>query len=217
MVLNYNTIINYLSESSNNDFPTSYNTVKHEFIKFKKYFDSTYYRYGVLVNDNSNKNISLISSILYCSDDKFNILNKKEQLSHITKIMNKLDNDNINKVLKVNLVYFNFENEEITFDLYSDNNLYRPTILLANFKDYYEPICSSSNKIFSLHDEIIKKLPNLDTTECENKIFFDSKLTLPKLKKMKKDEILTILQNKNINIDLKKSKKQDLIDLYLQN
>jgi hypothetical protein len=217
MVLNYNTIINYLSESSNNDFPTSYNTIKHEFIKFKKYFDSTYYRYGVLVNDNSYKNISLFSSILYCSDNKFNILNKKEQLSHITKMMKKMDNNNFHEVLKVNLVYFNFETEEITFDLYSDNNLYRPTVLLARFKDYYEPICSSSNKLFSLHDDIIKNLPNLDTLECKNKIFFENKLTLPKLKKMKKDELLTILENKNININLEKPKKQDLINLYLQN
>tara|TARA_A100001015_G_scaffold292070_1_gene366971 strand:+ start:9110 stop:9760 length:651 start_codon:yes stop_codon:yes gene_type:complete len=216
MVLNYNTIINYLAESSNNDFPTSYNTVKYDFTKFKDYFNSSFYRYGVLVNDNSYKNISLVSSILYCSDDKFNILNKKEQLSHISKIMKTLEND-IHEVLKVNLVYFNFENEEITYDLYSEKNLYRPTILLAKYKDYYEPICNSSKKLFSFHDDIIKKLPNLDGLECENKIFFENKLTLSKLKKMKKDEILTILQNKNININLEKPKKQDLIDLYLQN
>ena len=33
MVLNYNTIINYLAETSNNDFPTSYNTIKYDFTK----------------------------------------------------------------------------------------------------------------------------------------------------------------------------------------
>jgi hypothetical protein len=117
-----------------------------DFTYFNKIFDDTFYRYGINNNDEQSNNISLKSSILYCLDENYHNVSSKQISNLITK------NDIINcvKELKINIIIFDFKNNKISSEYFGDFfNPWRPTILLANYQEYYEPIVTKECKIFS--------------------------------------------------------------------
>ena len=63
--------------------------------------------------------------------------------------------------LKVNLLIFDFKDNTISSVYYSDFfNPWRPTIFLANYDDYWEPICSDEVKLFSFSSAKVNILKN---------------------------------------------------------
>ena len=73
MIITYNDILSTLCK--NNNFSTKLNIMKFsdEFEYFGDIFNDNFYRYGIYTYDDNYNNISFISSILYCLDEK-NIL-----------------------------------------------------------------------------------------------------------------------------------------------
>ena len=297
MDITYDTIIKYLCGSSNitSDFPTKINLMKYSKCfnkKFQSIFGNNFFRYGVMVYNNEYDNISFWSSILYLLDDKFILLDKSEQLTHIKKFKTQiLDNfskdfkqfelkkkfsahytkEKLNSViiepitleflclvLKINMLIFNFENNNIyCLNKGSFFNPWLPTILLASYKDYWEPICNDTSKTFCFNDNCIKKtlnekiqyynseylekdltivdniseiLQNIKTNnniisthkDSSNSTFINTiilgkNLTQSKLKKMRKNEIVKLVNDLNIKINIKKPTKEYLIQMIVNN
>ena len=108
-----------------------------DFSFFSKLFDDSFYRFGI--NSNSN---SFICSISY-------ILNK--DLSN--DLYNNISDINIVKKLDINIIIFDFKNDKIMME-YDDSNTnffnpWKPTIYLANYNEWWEPIVSKDAKLFS--------------------------------------------------------------------
>jgi len=206
--------INIFSSQPNITIPLS------KFTYFKDIFDDSFYRYGV-----GNKN-TLHASINHCLDSS-------EKLEgSIEEIVN---------TIHINIIIFDFKNNKISSIHYgSFFNPWRPTIYLANYNDFWEPIVSSDGKIFSfssskshiLKTKIltneINKYNNSDNIcindnfneilELDNLLptdtFIDSStFTKNKLDKMKKEELLQIITNMNIQINNSKPTKKDLIKI----
>ena len=235
-----------------------------KFTYFNDIFDVNFYRYGVVSNNNASlqnnvsnnnvsnnnaslqNNVSLQNSIMYCLDVKN--IDLKISLAELSNCIN------------INIIIFDFTNGKIYSTYYGDFfNPWRPTIFLANYKDWWEPIVTKDIKIFSfaikstniinifknkilsknifkylteikitINDnfmeilEIEKLLNNtsvkhssLITDLSNNDTFINSNnFSKTKLEKMKKDELLQILINMNLNIKLtKKLTKKDYISL----
>jgi hypothetical protein len=145
-MLTYDIIINYLMPVINNfsqhpNIPLKSN----EFTFFNKIFDDTFYRYGIITSDD-DKNISLNSSILYCLDENYHNI----PLNQITDLITSNNIKNIVKELNINIIIFDFKNNKISSEYFGDYfNPWRPTIYLANYEEYYEPIVTKECKIFS--------------------------------------------------------------------
>ena len=96
-----------------------------DFPFFSNLFDDTFYRFGV------EKTNSLINSINYC----FN--------SNVENVDN----------LDINIIIFDFKNNKIIADYNQTKfdffNPWKPTIFLANYENWWEPIISKDTKIFS--------------------------------------------------------------------
>ncbi len=117
-----------------------------EFTFFNKIFDDTFYRYGINISDDNDKNISLNSSILYCLDENYHNI----PLNQITNLITSNNIKNIVKELNINIIIFDFKNNKIASEYFGDYfNPWRPTIYLANYEEYYEPIVTKECKIFS--------------------------------------------------------------------
>ncbi len=145
-MLTYDIIINYLMPVVNNFSQHPNIPLKSsEFTFFNKIFDETFYRYGVITSDD-DKNISLNSSILYCLDENYHNMSPNQ-------IINLITSNNIKTIVKelnINIIIFDFKNNKLSSEYFGDYfNPWRPTIYLANFEDYYEPIITKECKIFS--------------------------------------------------------------------
>ncbi len=143
-MLTYDIIIKYLMPVVNTFSQHPNISLKsNEFTCFNKIFDDTFYRYGI---NNDDTNISLKSSILYCLDENYHNLsvNQINELITTSTIINSV------KELNINIIIFDFKNNKINCEYYGDYfNPWRPTILLANHDEYYEPIVTKECKIFS--------------------------------------------------------------------
>lgn len=165
-------------------------------------------------------------------------------------------------IFDINIITFNFEKKEIYIthsNTYS--NPWRPIIILANYKDFWEPICSEDKKIFNYNNIVIKKLLNSqieyfandyldkdynlldniyeiiklekgDTDELDissemtevnenntfvNKNILSQNLTKSKLNKMKKDQIMKLIDDLKLDVNQKRPTKKNLIDIILNN
>jgi hypothetical protein len=85
----------------------------------------------------------LISSILYClSNDTNNDTLNDINTNNVADIVKKLD---------INVIIFDFKNNKIMMEYNNDFfNPWKPTIYLANYDEWWEPIVSKDTKIFSL-------------------------------------------------------------------
>ena len=139
-MLTYDIIVKYLMPVVNN-FSLQPNIILKsvDFTMFNKIFDDTFYRIGV-------NNSTFKSCLLYCIDE--NLYNtESDQINNI--ITTNTITESVNK-LNINIIIFDFKNNKITSEYYGNYfNPWRPTILLANYDDYYEPIITKECKIFS--------------------------------------------------------------------
>jgi hypothetical protein len=214
-MITYELIIEYLSPTIN-IFSTPSNIILpfSKFTHFKDIFDDSFYRYGIN---------SLHGSISYCLDSD-------PVTGSIEEIVN---------MIHINIIIFDFKNNKISSVYYGDYfNPWRPTIYLANYDKYWEPIISNEEKIFSfssvkshiLKNKIltdIKKYNDTSQSFCindnfneiieldnllDNTFINNTTFSKNKLEKMKKDELLQIIINMNIIVNGKPTKK-DLIKI----
>ncbi len=150
IMLTYDIIIKYLMPVVNTFSQHPNISLKSsDFTYFNKIFDDTFYRYGINYNDDSkdnDNNISLKSSILYCIDENYHNIPVNQINNFITT------NDIVNcvKELNINIIIFDFKNDKVSSEYFGDYfNPWRPTILLANYEEYYEPIITKECKLFS--------------------------------------------------------------------
>jgi hypothetical protein len=112
-----------------------------DFTYFKDIFDDTFYRYGIRINDSDiakSINISLYNSLLYC----LNIDSLDLPDNNLWTLAN---------TIHINIIVFDFKNNTISATHFGDFfNPWRPTIYLANYEQFWEPIVSNETKLFSL-------------------------------------------------------------------
>jgi len=144
-MLTYDIIIKYLMPVVNTFSQHPNISLKSSvFTYFNKIFDDTFYRYGI--NNNDDNNISLKSSILYCIDENYHNI----PINQINNLITTNDIVNCVKELNINIIIFDFKNDKISSEYFGDYfNPWRPTILLANYEEFYEPIVTKECKIFS--------------------------------------------------------------------
>lgn len=154
MSITYNDIISVLCNNNNNKFSTKLNIMKFvdQFSSFNNIFNDEFYRYGIHIYDNEYKNISFLSSVLYCVDDNYNYTDKNILLNKIKEIDDTLENHyDIVKKLNINIFVFDFKNEKIKTIYDGDYlNPYKESIFLANYEKYWEPICCKDYKSFNI-------------------------------------------------------------------
>jgi hypothetical protein len=133
-MLTYDIIIKHLMPAINT-FSLQQNIVMKsmDFPFFSKLFDDTFYRIGM----NFSTNNSLFSSINYC-------------LSNNNDINNCNDINDIIKKLDINIIIFDFKNNKIMMEYNKDFlNPWKPTLFLANYDEWWEPIICKDTKLFS--------------------------------------------------------------------
>jgi hypothetical protein len=131
-MLTYDIIIKHLMPPVNN-FSLQPNIVMKsaEFSFFNKLFDDSFFRFGI-------NNNSLINSINYC-------LSINDMTINLTN-----DIKDIIKLLDINIIIFDFKNNKIMMEYNNDFfNPWKPTIFLANYDNWWEPIICKDTKIFS--------------------------------------------------------------------
>ena len=145
-MLTYEIIINTLTPIVNT-FSLQPNILlkSSEFTYFNKLFDDSFYRYGV------HNMTSLKSSILYCMDSYHNIVSK-DIITH-DNIDEIIPTNNIKEIvdfLNINIIIFDFKNNIISSEYRTDYfNPWYPTIYLAKYDEWWEPIVTKDTKIFS--------------------------------------------------------------------
>jgi hypothetical protein len=133
-MLTYDIIIKHLMPAINN-FSLQQNIVMKsvDFPFFDKLFDETFYRIGT--------NNSLLSSINYCLLNNINEINDINNCNDINDIIKKLD---------INMIIFDFKNNKIMMEYNKDFfNPWKPTIFIANYDEWWEPIICKDTKLFS--------------------------------------------------------------------
>lgn len=223
-MITYELILEYLAEPTN-PFSSQPNIMTNKFNHFSDIFDDTFYRYGVDANN------SLLQSLIFCLDEPSLIID-----NNLSTFAN---------TICINIIIFDFKNNKIFAVNYGEFfNPWRPTILLAKFDTWWEPIISFDTKIFTyssnkstifknkiLVNEILHLDNNIPITindnfneiiemdkllPTKNDTFINqTSFTKNKLDKMKKDELLQILSNMNVDIPIKKPTKKDLISLII--
>ena len=78
----------------------------------------------------------------------------------------------------INILILNFKEEKI-YAVNSDEfyNPYKSTILLANYDEYFEPISSKTNKLFTINNTVLEKLLNEEIEYYESE-YLDKDFTL---------------------------------------
>jgi hypothetical protein len=244
MEINYDLIVKYLTVIKN-----TFVSKKHILVcsdtfpdKFKTFLQNKFYRYGI---DQTPDNFYV--SLLILLNKHFLTLTSEEELLEVNKLKKLVLDDKFEliKKLNMNLIIFDFKNENINI-LHADEicNPYKPTILIAQYENFYEPIINEcdNKKIFSYNDQIIKNIfqnvlqnklkDNIndilsefgpiekddDDNKDENKVFIKSEIeSSTKLLKMTKKELQVILDNKKIKVNISKMLKKDIVDLILKN
>lgn len=166
MEITYNLILKYLCESKeeDNSFSNKKNIIQNSetFSSFSELFSSSYYRYGITIYNSKKENISFLCSLLFSIDKNIisKDLNEIEDTINLLKINIQLKKNkdfiqNVSDNLNINLIIFNFDSNKIT-TVYPDLffNPWLPTVYLAKFEDFWEPIVSNKNKIFNLSNDI---------------------------------------------------------------
>ena len=256
MEITYDLIIEYLTSSKNSDTNTNFPNKRNLMVNltescFAKYFNKNYYRYGVLIFDSIQNNISFFSSLLSLINNNFISLTKYEQnkVIYLLKdfILNKFNQKDFYKkhnfnttgimkgiikeeiktkvtpiviqttveIFKINIIIFNFINKQkYIFYPGTSFDVFRPTILMAQKNDYFEPIIANDTKIFTINNKIIKKLMNKKFKypilgKLEKKVYISFNLM---------ENIDNLLNNSNINVvTLKSDNESNVITLKSDN
>ena len=136
--ITYEMILEYLAPPINN-FSNQPNIILNssKFAFFKHIFDDSFFRVGVVNSDN----MSLYNSIIYClksEDDKLKSLTYSGDLLQISESFH------------FNIIIFDFKNNKMMGTHYGEFfNPWRPTIFLAKYEQWWEPIVSTDCSIFS--------------------------------------------------------------------
>lgn len=187
MEINYELIMKYLVTNK-----MQFSSKKHILVysdlfpeKFKNILQNKFYRYGVYQNESfystiltllnknfiTNSNDEEIIEINKFKKSIAELLNDYELPKYLCNIDKKTIFNNItehtiqiiSEILSINFIIFDFKNELINI-IYTNEicNPYKPTLLIANYEEYYEPIIyeTDNKKIFSYNDLIIKKIYN---------------------------------------------------------
>ncbi len=150
-MLTYEIIVKHLMPAVNN-FSLQSNLIMNckDFQYFGNLFDDTFYRYGV------NTKLSLKNSILFCLDKNYHNLSEEYINNTLSDNIKTIVND-----LEMNIIIFDFKNNKITSEYFGDFfNPWRPTIYLANYEEWWEPIVSKDIKIFSFSSSKANILKN---------------------------------------------------------
>lgn len=146
--ITYDTIISHLMPKQNT-FSLQPNIIMKacDFPVFKDVFDDVFYRIGIC-NIYMDNNISLLNSVMYCVDSQYN----NKNIEGIVNTFNNI-NDDINKIVKelqINIFIFDFKNNMIECVHTGDYmNPWRPSIYLAHYDEWWEPIVIKDLRIFS--------------------------------------------------------------------
>lgn len=280
MEINYNLIIKYLVTKKNTFVSKKHILVCSDLFpnKFKDLFQNKYYRYGI------NQTNGFYNALLTLLNKEFITYNNDEEIYEFKQLTKSIHEININiidekhinylaNLLQINFIIFDFKTEEIKIiHCKTECNPYKPTILIANYENFYEPIIYEidTKKIFSYNDSIIKKIYQLidnkvneDLNKLLSEFISQNKLTSNKLEscvnedidcesseeqspfikqktiisidennkiikkvnnvfsetelnKFKKEKLAEILCEKNINININKMLKKDIIKLILE-
>ncbi len=187
MEINYDLIMKYLITKKSQFVSKKHILVYSDLFpeKFKNILQNKFYRYGI------NQNNSFYNTLLTLLNKNFitnnteeennevvnfkktliktlNTFNLPSYLSNIDEstVFNNITEQHIqviSEILSINFIIFDFKNESINV-IYTGNlcNPYKPTLLIANYEEFYEPIMYEidNKKLFSYNDLIIKKLYN---------------------------------------------------------
>ena len=162
-MLTYDIIIKHLMPAINNfSLQPGIAMKSTDFPFFSKLFDDSFYRFGIKSNLTSSN--MLINSLSYClSNDEINI--------------NTNSVEDIVKQLDINIIIFDFKNNKIMMEYNNKNdffNPWKPTIYLANYDEWWEPIVSKDTKIFSFSSTKANILKNNILNETITKMNGDS-------------------------------------------
>jgi len=261
MEINYELIMKYLVTKK-----SIFASKKHILIycdqfpdKFKDLFQNKFYRYGINQNNSFyNTLLTLLNKhfITFNSDEEnIEVLKFKKSISETSEYLNKSDNLNkleveiqlLSEILDINFLIFDFKEEDIKI-VYNGLvcNPYKPTLLIANYEEFYEPIFNDidNKKLFSYNEPIIKKIYQLELKTYNDKVFklnddinelitelipkknninetpfikpIESEYTTAQLLKMTKKYLEVILDKKNIKININKTLKKDIVELILK-
>lgn len=224
-MLSYEIILKTLMPEKNT-FSLQPNITNHDLGTFNKLFDSSFYRYGVF------SDISLKSSILCCIDTNYHNL--------LYEQINEQFSNNISDIVKdfnINIIIFDYKNNNIYAEYNGDFlNPWKPTIYLANYNDWFEPIITKDTRIFSLCSFKSHILKNNILSQTILKFNTDIPITIndnfneivelegfkkksislkSKYEKMKKDDLIQLCVKMNKTIEIVKPTKKDLIDIIL--
>jgi len=224
MEINYDLIIKYLSVIKNNFASKKHILVYSDTFpdKFKTLLQNKFYRYGIDQNIDDSFYISLLillnkSFLTYTPDEEL------EEIGKFKKLFNKENNKNdIVTMLDINLIIFDFKNENIDI-IYPDKicNPYKVTLLLAQYENCYEPIMNEmsiskkksdendNKKLFSFNDIIIK---NIFQSVLENNINYNIDEILKDFKPNNKIENEIFIKSDNdLNKKFLKMTKKELL------
>jgi len=257
MEINYDLIMKYLVTKKNTFASKKHILVNSDLFpdKFKDFLQNKFYRYGINQTDSIYANLLTLlnKNFLTCtSDEEIYEINKfKKSVNEFLETYDKpeyLKNDMeiqlLTEILDINFIIFDFKNEDIKIiHTGLECNPYKPTLLIANFEEFYEPIIYEvdNKKIFSYNDPIIKKIyqninktfklndnitilidefrpkDNDDNTFMKPQVTQENEYSMNKLLKMTKKELEVILDSKNIKVsNFNKMLKKDIVDIILQ-
>jgi len=253
MEINYDLIMKYLVTKKNTFVSKKHILVNSDLFpdKFKDFLQNKFYRYGINQTDSFYTTLLTLlnKNFLTCTTDEeiYEINKFKKSVNDFLETYDKpeyLKNDSeiqlLAEILDSNFIIFNFKDEDIKIiHTGLECNPYKPTLLIANFEEFYEPIIYEvdNKKIFSYNDPIIKKIyqtfklndnisilidgftpkENDDSTFMKPQVTKENEYSMNKLLKMTKKELEIILNNKNITVsNFNKMLKKDIVDIILK-
>jgi len=262
MEINYDLIIKYLVTKK-----TTFASKKHILVysdlfpeKFKDFFQNKFYRYGINQIDSFYVSLlTLLNKNFITStpdDEKYEVNKLKKSINEYNNPSqvntNIMDNNHIqllSDILDINFLIFDFKNEDINviFPLQCEDenikkeecNPYKPSLLIANYEEFYEPIINDvdNKKIFSFNDQLIKKIyqfvqsnkniklkdnisdivNEFNPKKNNNQTFIkENEYDSNKLLKLTKKDLQVILDKKNIKVNITKMLKKDIVDLIMK-
>lgn len=272
MEINYDLIIKYLVTKKTTFASKKHILVYSNLFpeKFKDFFQNKFYRYGINQTDSfyvsllTLLNKHFITSTL--DDEKYEVNKLKKSIIEYdipevlvgkinTHIMDTNHIQLLSDILDINFLIFDFKNEDINIVFPGGVNLqdnqnpceecnpYKPTLLIANYEDFYEPIINEvdNKKIFSFNDQLVKKIYqfiqsnksvklkdninnivnefNPKKKENDNQTFIkptENEYDSIKLIKLTKKDLQIILDKKNIKVNITKMLKKDIVDLIIK-
>ena len=140
MEINYDLIIKYLvNKDKTNKLTNTFTTQKNIYTystewndKFKELFTDKFYRYGVLINDNDNNNISFWASIIMLLYEEFIIPYNEDEITIINDFKNQLLEKYSNKKLSNFIKGFDKNDFRERFRLIADNNVLQYIVDILN-------------------------------------------------------------------------------------